>query len=74
VSWKQRWLLAAHHITFIVVSGRIELTRINLVVSVPSPMLGTILGLLIFGLGLTKGIVRQKPALVDLGDVLDVKI
>jgi hypothetical protein len=73
VSWKQTWLLAAHDITFIVVSGRIELTRINLVISVES-YVGNHLRAANIRSWSDKGQVRQKPALVDLGDVLDVKI
>jgi hypothetical protein len=61
VSWKQSsylvaGLLAAGGITF-VISGLIALVNINFaVIEFPGPILGVILGLPIFGLGVTKGI------------------
>jgi hypothetical protein len=61
VSWKQRsylvaGLLAAGGITF-VISGLVALANINFaVIEFPGPILGVILGLPIFGLGVAKGI------------------
>lgn len=61
VSWKQRsflvsGLIAGGGITF-VVSGLIALANMNFaVIQFPGPILGVILGLPIFGLGVAKGI------------------
>lgn len=68
VSWKQRsfllaGLLAAGGITF-AISGLIALANINFaVIEFPGPILGVILGLPIFGLGVAKGIrTARRPA------------
>jgi hypothetical protein len=61
VSWKHRsflvaGLLAAGGITF-VISGLVALASINFaVIQFPGPILGVILGLPVFGLGIAKGI------------------
>jgi hypothetical protein len=61
VSWKQRSflvsvLIAGGGITF-VISGLIALANMNFaVIQFPGPILGVILGLPIFGLGVAKGI------------------
>jgi hypothetical protein len=61
ISWKHRsflvaGLIAAGGITF-VISGLVALASINFaVIEFPGPILGVILGLPIFGLGVAKGI------------------
>jgi hypothetical protein len=53
-------LLAAGGITF-VISGLVALARINFaVIEFPGPILGIILGLPVFGLGISKGVMTAR--------------
>ncbi len=67
VSWKQKsflvsGLIAGGGITF-VISGLIALANMNFaIIEFPGPILGVILGLPIFGLGVAKGIRTVRPS------------
>lgn len=69
VSWKQRSYLVAGLLAatgaIYMIPGLVALASINFAVIVfPGPILGVIFGLVILGLGVTKGITTAKPTAV----------
>jgi hypothetical protein len=77
VSWKQRSFLVAGLLSASGMIGMIPgliATGYLSIIAFQGPIMGVTFGLVIFGLGVAKGIMTARTAKVTLGDFFNVKI